>query len=190
MKKLWGRGTGEAIENVILRAKRELMIATPFISSEYAEMILDKASDGVKVRLITSPEGNDEKALEMLTEPVEQGFPYPVALSGLGALSVMMGVTFGIPVLTYLGVPLFLVALAYGSGFVKERQRENFEIRFVEGLKDSLYLNESEGVRGEVPLNPPDMWERINEVYVLEGNEVARAKSEFEELWRKARASS
>jgi len=183
MKKLRGRSVGEVIERVIYGAKRELMVATPFISLEYAEALLDKASRGVRVRLLTSKRGNDEKALEALVEPEEVGLVYPVALSGLGALSMMMGVTFGIPILTYLGLPSFLLSLLLGKQ-VKQKRRENVEIRYTHQIEPSMYLNEKDGVVGSVPLKPVEMWEKLNEVYVLSEKELEEMKAKFEELWK------
>jgi len=183
MRKVHGRSVGAVIERVIYGAKRELMIATPFISLEYAEALLDKASEGVRVKLVTSKRGNDERALEALEEPEEVGFVYPVALSGLGALSMMMGVTLGIPALTYLGLPAFLLSLLLG-GRVRLRRRENIEIRYAHRVEPSIYLNEREGVVGRVPLKPVEVWERLSEVYVLDEEELEEMRAKFEELWR------
>jgi len=48
-----GRGSGKSVEEAIKSAKRRIYIVSPYISSEYAKLLLRKAINGVEVFVVT-----------------------------------------------------------------------------------------------------------------------------------------
>ncbi|NPA85286.1 MAG: hypothetical protein GXO07_04695 [Crenarchaeota archaeon] len=182
MKKTASRSVGRIVEDVIISAKKELMIATPKISPEYVEMILEKAEE-VKVKVVTS----DIKALERLVEPSEEGSKLPLTIAGTSAVLLLMGITFKIPIFVLASLPLFIFSIVYGSAVVETVRRSNVEARYLEDLEESIYVNEERGVRGP-PLRPLELWEEFREAEVYEGHEVQHLREKFERLWNKAKA--
>jgi len=53
-KTVSGQGVGREIINAIKGAKRRIFIISPYISSDYAKLLLEKAKNGVNVKVITS----------------------------------------------------------------------------------------------------------------------------------------
>ncbi len=48
-----GRGSGKSVEDAIKSAKRRIYVVSPYISSEYAKLLLRKAINGVEVFIVT-----------------------------------------------------------------------------------------------------------------------------------------
>ncbi|HEC96287.1 MAG TPA: hypothetical protein ENI59_01245, partial [Euryarchaeota archaeon] len=48
-----GRKSGKIVENAIKNAKRRIYVVSPYISSDYAKLLLRKALDGVEVFVVT-----------------------------------------------------------------------------------------------------------------------------------------
>lgn len=61
-----GRRIGRVIEPALRRAGRRLWVATPFLSPEYARLLVEKAGAGVDVRLVTSDSPENREALRIL----------------------------------------------------------------------------------------------------------------------------
>jgi len=80
------RSVGKILEPLLRRAEKSLDISSPFISSRYARMLVDKSKEGVWVRVLTSmPEGGEFKyhleALEVLKQNLSDTLEVRIAES-------------------------------------------------------------------------------------------------------------
>ncbi|RLF23944.1 MAG: hypothetical protein DRN15_04310 [Thermoprotei archaeon] len=63
-----GMGIGEEIIESIRDAKERVWVCTPFISIKYAKLLAEKASEGLDVRIITSPSSSSIRALDAIRD--------------------------------------------------------------------------------------------------------------------------
>ncbi len=74
-----GRDCGKFIEPLIRNARRRLWIVSPYISREYAELLVEKAHQGVDVRVVTCDVDESRDAIRVLR-------------LGVGRVLVLLGV--------------------------------------------------------------------------------------------------
>ena len=61
-----GKGVGNELEELLLKAKKKIWIVSPWISKKYAELLLKKKEDDVDVKLITTTSYQNRSHLEGL----------------------------------------------------------------------------------------------------------------------------
>lgn len=61
VKSYLGRGAAMHVEIPVFRARRSVYVSSPWISPYYARKLVELASSGVRVRVITSDEGREQK---------------------------------------------------------------------------------------------------------------------------------
>ncbi|NPA96392.1 MAG: hypothetical protein GXO32_02170 [Crenarchaeota archaeon] len=79
-----GRDCGRFIEPLIRNARRRLWIVSPYISREYAEILVEKARQGVDVRVVTCDVEESRDAIRVL----RLGMGKLLALLGVATLAV------------------------------------------------------------------------------------------------------
>lgn len=67
-----GRDCGKIVEPLLQKAKKRIWVATPYISEEYASLLVLKAKEGVNVRILTVDLSENRKAIAQLKQGVQQ----------------------------------------------------------------------------------------------------------------------
>ncbi len=86
-----GRDCGKIIEPLIRGAKRRLWIVSPYISREYAEILVEKARQGVDVRVVTCDIDENADAIEVLRRGGVGWFIYSFLVVALSIVGLAMG---------------------------------------------------------------------------------------------------
>lgn len=156
MEQRIGRDLGEMVEPLIRDASSELVVASPYISRRYAELLVEKAGEGVETRVYTTRDGADyhQEALTVL-----EG-------SGGGWLRRITGFIRGL--------------LGFQASGV-----ENLDLTVVEDLHAKLYAADSrEAVLGSCNLTYRGMTEAVEAAVKLEGREAEKPLEELENCFR------
>jgi len=66
-----GKAVGHVFEDLLISAKRRLWVVSPWISPEYADLILKKKAEGVDVQVITTNDYRNTKHRETLRRLME-----------------------------------------------------------------------------------------------------------------------
>ncbi len=74
-------GVGKHVEPLLRGATRRIWICSPWIDLEYAKLLVEKARQGVDVRIVTSDDVNNKGTIEMLNMSKEASVRENVALN-------------------------------------------------------------------------------------------------------------
>ena len=67
-----GRDCGKIVEPLLQKARKRIWVATPYISEEYASLLVLKAREGVDVRVLTVDLSENRKAIAQLRQGVQR----------------------------------------------------------------------------------------------------------------------
>ena len=67
-----GRDCGKIVEPLLQKARKRIWVATPYISEEYASLLVLKAREGVDVRVLTVDLSENRKAIAQLRQGIQR----------------------------------------------------------------------------------------------------------------------
>ena len=185
-----GKGAGAFIENALKSAIRTVHIVSPWISPEYAKLLVSLAKKGVEVWILTSdsPEKFHQESLAILLkgkikvirrrDPVKTFLPIGLgaAVGFLGGpLGSILGAICGCAVGYYWGL----------SRIVKVNPKLNIKISRKAFVHSKIYIIDgSYAVVGSANLTHAGLWENIETVTIYrDPEEVEEVKKDYLKLW-------
>jgi phosphatidylserine/phosphatidylglycerophosphate/cardiolipin synthase-like enzyme len=180
-------GVGEILLPLLTEGRESLDVASPYLSAEYAKLLIRKAESGVMVRLLTSSHVGryHQQALRVLAPTTTTRFYWPALVVGI----------LGLVILSVLGYSVVGVLVLVGSmlaGILARRQPARsihtlqVKIQPREFVHVKLYIvDRRTAITGSANLTFSGMNSNVERVEVKESaEEVAQEIVAFEELWR------
>ncbi|KXB02218.1 hypothetical protein AKJ43_02170 [candidate division MSBL1 archaeon SCGC-AAA261D19] len=166
------RKAGEKVLPLLKRAKEELTVYSPYISPEYAELLVEKSENGADVTVFTAKPDADyhRRSLQILRE----GPRPPKTMRNVGLLLISLGAVGALIACCLALLALIPSALLFaGGGYLLKKHSERadgwlnshgeIDVRVVGNLHAKLYSrdNGEEAIFGSPNLTKSGMWRNL-----------------------------
>ncbi len=194
-----GEESGRLLETLLRKAKSYVYVSSPYLTPEYVTLLLEKAREGVKVRLITSYSKVNKEALELLENAQLIERRRGRKATPLKALILVTLASVVYPpllalLLLFVWPPTFIVI-----ALKKIKKRKKIDIllsvspvsmrvkvpaeKFVHA---KIYVVDGVAVVGSANLTWKGLHENVECLVVMRGEAAEAVKKAFEEIWEKA----
>ncbi len=178
-----GKAVGHVLEDELIGVKNRMWIITPWISKEYARLLLKKKEDGVDVKLITTDENSNKDSLLYLIEKrVEPSYSnIPPCIKPLSVLMILSSIVFiksesGLWFILMIG-GFILAYLAFSTKTVYV-PKIPLTIIAKQGYDDfthsKIYILDKKAVVGSANLTKKGLWHNWESIAIIKNENIVK----------------
>jgi len=187
-----GQHAGSVLLPVLQSAKRKLFVCSPFISPEYARLLVSRARGGVAVYVLTSQAPENKIHQESLSILAGRSINQSASrrsflLAGLGLLFLLLSLLNSSWVLVYVGA-MFLALWFVYSRLPVRHAPQGLQLKISSSfIHAKIYAADDRvAVTGSPNLTFSGLNKNVEHVDVFEGREAVPVIESFRRLWNSA----
>ncbi len=181
-----GSSTFKYIDPLIERGSGELIIVSPYIGGEYAEMLM-RAGNRRRVRVITS-RSSAEAAKRIMNGSMHNVWNAAKATL-LFAVAASIGIYAGITIVFEAAAVLALASFALSAYRYKSKETSNISVRMPERfVHEKMYISEDLAIVGSANLTYSGMHRNVEHIELIrDPDRIDALVRHFNDLWRISR---
>jgi len=166
-----GKDVGKYIEPALEKAKKRIIVISPWISKKYLELLVQKAKEGAKVVIVTSTKNRDLKRIESICGSRSNIANSLVLLSLALALLLYSELQWVLePVRSVLAFLPLVASLWYALRKSASRERFPLEIYVVDDshfVHSKIYVFDDVVITGSANLTQSGLWKNTESIVIF-----------------------
>lgn len=187
-----GQNAGSVLLPLIHSARRQLFVCSPFISPQYARLLVQKVRSGVDVYVLTSLASENkthQEALAVLTGHSPPMLHRCFILLAFGFLFLLFSILHSSWIFMYLGAMFLAFGLVYGLRRLHDRRhRSGLQLRISRAFVHAKIYGADDAIAatGSANLTFGGLNRNLEHLEIFEGSEASPVIDSFYELWNRS----